>query len=103
LVLRSYLEVGIDKSVPSLLEHDVVNDIANAHTKSGLHLDFPPAAGQRGIAIIPKTNNPNRLATNLQCDTFDLSQSDIKKISPLNISLRLNDTSDIDPRLAIWA
>jgi len=33
---QSYLEVGIDKSVPSLLEHDVVNDIANAHKKIGI-------------------------------------------------------------------
>jgi D-xylose reductase len=46
-------------------------------------------ATQRGIAVIPKSNNYDRLAANLQCNTFDLSESDIKKISALNISLRV--------------
>jgi len=99
---QSYLEIGIDKGVPSLLEHDVVNDIAKAHKKTAAQVLLRWAT-QRGIAIIPKTNNPDRLAANLQCDTFDLSESDIKKISALNISLRLNDPGEIDPRLAIWA
>jgi len=99
---QSYLEIGIDKGVPSLLEHDVVNDIAKAHKKTAAQVLLRWAT-QRGIAIIPKTNNSDRLAANLQCDTFDLSQSDIKKISALNISLRLNDPGEIDPRLAIWA
>jgi len=99
---QSYLEIGIDKGVPSLLEHDVVNDIAKAHKKTAAQVLLRWAT-QRGIAIIPKTNNPDRLAANLQCDTFDLSESDIKKIGALNISLRLNDPGEIDPRLAIWA
>jgi len=99
---QSYLEIGIDKGVPSLLEHDVVNDIAKAHKKTAAQVLLRWAT-QRGIAIIPKTNNPDRLAANLQCDTFNLSESDIKKISALNISLRLNDPGEIDPRLAIWA
>jgi D-xylose reductase len=99
---QSYLEIGIDKGVPSLLEHDVVNDIAKAHKKTAAQVLLRWAT-QRGIAIIPKTNNPDRLAANLQCDTFDLSESDIKKIGALHISLRLNDPGEIDPRLAIWA
>lgn len=79
-------------------------------------------ATQRGIAVIPKTNNDGRLVENLQCDTFNLSESEIKKISDLNNGLRvspfrflvygelvvmifhqLNNPSEIDPRLAIFA
>jgi D-xylose reductase len=79
-------------------------------------------ATQRGIAVIPKSNNHDRLLANLQCDTFDLPESDIKRISALNINLRvsvfrflvsndfavlishqLNDPTGIDQRLAIFA
>lgn len=76
-------------------------------------------ATQRGIAVIPKTNTANRLLSNLNCTSFDLTETDIATISALNIDLRvrhpgspgctklikrqLNDPADIDPRLAIFA
>ncbi|KAI9444864.1 NADP-dependent oxidoreductase domain-containing protein [Lactarius indigo] len=60
-------------------------------------------ATQKGIAVIPKTNDPARLLTNLNCTSFDLTEAEIQSISGLNINFRLNDPADIDPRLAIFA
>jgi D-xylose reductase len=46
-------------------------------------------ATQRGIAVVPKTNEPNRLVSNLDCTTFDLTEAEIEAISALNINLRV--------------
>jgi len=49
-------------------------------------------ATQQGIAVIPKSNDETRLKQNLECDSFDLSEEDMKKISALNIGLRVRDS-----------
>jgi len=99
---QSYLELGYEKDVTNLLEHNVVTSIAQARKKTVAQVLLRWAT-QRGIAVIPKTNNEGRLVENLQCDTFDLSESEIKKISDLNNGLRFNNPFEIDPRLAIFA
>ncbi|KAK5064971.1 hypothetical protein LTR84_000806 [Exophiala bonariae] len=48
-------------------------------------------ATQRGIAVIPKSNNAGRLKQNLEVTDFDLSKEEIEAISALNIGLRFND------------
>ena len=77
---------------------------------------------QQGIAVIPKSNNHDRLVAvrldvfihdglhsyvieyqNLECSAFELSPEDLRAISGLNLNLRMNDPVDIDPRLAIFA
>ncbi|KAE9398469.1 Aldo/keto reductase [Gymnopus androsaceus JB14] len=60
-------------------------------------------ATQQGMAVIPKSNSDERLVQNLQCEDFELSESEMKAISGLNMHLRLNDPADIDPRMAIFA
>jgi diketogulonate reductase-like aldo/keto reductase len=46
-------------------------------------------ATQKGIAVIPKTNSANRLQSNLDNTSFDLTESEIEAISALNINLRV--------------
>ncbi|KAJ4352073.1 uncharacterized protein N0V89_007419 [Didymosphaeria variabile] len=46
---------------------------------------------QRNIAVIPKSNNQNRLAQNLDVTSFDLSQDELDSISALDKGLRFND------------
>ena len=46
-------------------------------------------ATQRGIAVIPKTNNAERLKSNLACVNFDLTETELKQLSSLNIGLRV--------------
>ena len=48
-------------------------------------------ATQRGIAVIPKSNNKDRLAQNLEVTDFDLTQDEIEAISGLDRGLRFND------------
>lgn len=47
--------------------------------------------GLRGIAVIPKSNNPTRLAENLDVLGFDLTDEEIEAISALDRGLRFND------------
>ncbi|KAJ8516121.1 hypothetical protein ONZ45_g179 [Pleurotus djamor] len=99
---QSYVELGADKGVAGLLTLDTVTKIASAHGKSPSQILLRWAT-QRGLAVIPKTNDPSRLAQNLDCCSFDLTEEQLKQISALNVNLRLNDPADIDPRLAIFA
>ncbi|OAX43016.1 Aldo/keto reductase [Rhizopogon vinicolor AM-OR11-026] len=99
---QSYVELGIDKNTPSLLKHNVTSAMASAHGKTEAQVLLRWAT-QRGIAVIPKSNDLGRLVANLECNTFDLSESELAALSALNINLRLNDPADIDGRLAIFA
>ncbi|TFK56643.1 Aldo/keto reductase [Heliocybe sulcata] len=99
---QSYVELGAHKGAASLLQHNMVAEIANKKGKSSSQVLLRWAT-QRGLAVIPKSNNHDRLVQNLECNSFDLSPEEIKAISGLDIGLRLNDPADIDPRLAIFA
>jgi D-xylose reductase len=48
-------------------------------------------ATQRNIAVIPKSNNVNRLKQNLDVLDFDLQEDDIREICVLDKYLRFND------------
>ena len=48
-------------------------------------------ATQRKIAVIPKSNNVNRLQQNMEVFSFDLTEVEIKSISALDKGLRFND------------
>jgi len=98
----SFIELNMDKQVGSLLDHDSISKIAESYKKTPAQIVLRWAT-QRGIAVIPKSNNPNRLLQNLQCTDFDLTEAEIKAISDLNQNIRFNDPGDIDPRMAIFA
>jgi diketogulonate reductase-like aldo/keto reductase len=59
-------------------------------------------ATQRGVAVIPKSTNPDRMTLNLQSNFFDLDKEDVRTISALNISLRFNDPMDVRMGLSYW-
>ncbi|KAG2044434.1 NADP-dependent oxidoreductase domain-containing protein [Suillus americanus] len=99
---QSYVELGVDKGAPSLLKHNVTSAAAKTHEKTEAQVLLRWAT-QRGIAVIPKSNDLGRLSANLDCNSFDLSASELAALSALNINLRLNDPADIDGRLAIFA
>lgn len=46
---------------------------------------------QRNIAVIPKSNNVNRLQQNLEVTDFDLTENELRAISALDRGLRFND------------
>ncbi|KAI0308145.1 Aldo/keto reductase, partial [Multifurca ochricompacta] len=98
---QSYIELGFKGSVKPLFEQDPVVKAARAHQKD-LAQVLLRWATQRGIAVIPKTTDTSRLVSNLDSTSFDLTEAEVEAISALNIGLRLNNPSDIDPRLAIF-
>jgi len=76
--------------VPMLLEHPVIQKIAKAHeTSTGKVL--LRWATQRGIAVIPKSNNQARLQQNLDVNNFSLTPEELAEISGLDKGLRFND------------
>ncbi|KAG6893995.1 hypothetical protein C0993_012545 [Termitomyces sp. T159_Od127] len=99
---QGYFELSMDKGAQSLLTHDIITQVASRHKKTAAQILLRWAT-QRGIAVVPKSNDNARLKENLQCDSFELDQAEINAITALNINLRLNNPAEIDPRLAIFA
>ena len=52
-------------------------------------------ATQRGVAVIPKSNNPERLKQNLDVTGWDLEKNEIEEISGLDQNLRFNDPVNV--------
>ncbi|KAF9889927.1 NAD(P)H-dependent D-xylose reductase (XR) [Aspergillus nanangensis] len=88
----SFLELQVPnaENCPPLFEHDVVKAVAEKHGKTPAQVLLRWAT-QRGIAVIPKSNNPTRLAQNLDVVGFELEQAEIDSISALDRGLRFND------------
>lgn len=100
---QSFLEMGQERAhnTPLVLQHETVTSIADKHGKSTAQVILRWAT-QRGIAVIPKSNNVDRLKQNLESATFDLEEEDLKQISSLNINLRFNDPNDWPGKVPIF-
>jgi len=99
---QSYVELDAHKGAASLLEHDTIGQIAKKHGKTPAQVLLRWAV-QQGLAVIPKSNNHDRLVSNLEVTSFELTEEELKTISGLNINLRLNDPVDLHPTLGIFA
>lgn len=88
----SFLELDLKhaQSTPLLFEHEVVKGIAEKHSRTPAQVLLRWAT-QRKIAVIPKSNNPKRLAQNLQVTDFELDGGELEAISALDKGLRFND------------
>ncbi|KAL6704715.1 NAD(P)H-dependent D-xylose reductase (XR) [Coniothyrium glycines] len=96
---QSFLELGSDRAneVGLLLSADVVKRAADKHGKTPAQVLLRWAT-QRNVAVIPKSNNKDRLAQNLDVTSFDLSSEEIDAISSLNRGLRFNDPGHYLPQ-----
>jgi D-xylose reductase len=88
----SFVEMNMTAAVntPLLFDHDVVKSIASKHSKTPAQVLLRWST-QRGIAVIPKSNNPGRLAQNLEVTGWNLEAADIDAIATLDKNLRFND------------
>jgi D-xylose reductase len=88
----SFLELDLKdaQSTPPLFEHDVIKGLAEKYNRTPAQVLLRWAT-QRKIAVIPKSNNPTRLAQNLQVTDFDLEGKELEAISALDKGLRFND------------
>lgn len=94
---QSFLELEQKRALqtPTLFDHEIIKSIADAHKKTPAQVLLRWAT-QNGLAVIPKSNNPDRLAQNLSVNDFDLTDADLQKIAKLDIGLRFNDPWDWD-------
>lgn len=88
------LEMQSAKDTPFLFDHATVKAIAEKYGKTPAQVLLRWAT-QRGVAVIPKSNNQNRLAQNLDVTSFDMTDSEIKSISALDKGLRFNNPLNV--------
>jgi D-xylose reductase len=90
---QSFVELEWQKAkdCPILFEHPTVVDIAKKHNKTPSQVLLRWAT-QRGLAVIPKSNNQSRLLQNLEVTNFDLDQSEVDAITGFdrNLSPQIN-------------
>ncbi|PWY82859.1 putative NAD(P)H-dependent D-xylose reductase xyl1 [Aspergillus heteromorphus CBS 117.55] len=88
----SFLELDVRDAVstPPLFEHEVVRKVAQrcGRTPAQVLLRW---ATQRGVAVIPKSNDPQRLRQNLDVTGWDLEEGEVQAIAALDQGLRFND------------
>jgi len=89
---QSFVELDMKqaKDTPLLFDNETVKSIASKHGKTPAQVLLRWAT-QRGVAVIPKSNNQHRLAQNLDVTSFDLSAAELEAINGLNKNLRFND------------
>lgn len=93
---QSFLELDMQraKDTPLLMDNEIIKKIADKHGKTPAQILLRWAT-QRDIAVIPKSNNPGRLAQNLDVTGWSLEKSEVDKISSLNQNLRFNDPLNV--------
>lgn len=90
---QSYIELGnIIPGVPSLIAHKDIVKIAAKHSKTAAQVCLRWAV-QNGIAVIPKSSKPKRLAENLDLFSFSLDDEDMETLKALDAhgKIRYND------------
>lgn len=92
----SFVELDMQKAkdTPLLFDHDVVKGIAGKHGKTPAQVLLRWAT-QRGVAVIPKSNNQSRLAQNLDVCSFDLGDEEIGRINALDQGMRFNNPTNV--------
>ena len=88
----SYHELDMQraKDTPLLFENETIKSIAQKHGKTPAQVLLRWSTA-RDVAVIPKSNNQQRLAQNLEFSELELSQDELKEISGLDRNLRFNN------------
>ena len=102
---HSFLEMDMQqaKDAPLLLDNPTVTQIAEKHGKTPAQVLLRWAT-QRGVAVIPKSNNQGRLKQNLEVGGgWDLGKDEIEKIGGLDRGLRFNDPLHVSTALCLFS
>ncbi|RFU24253.1 hypothetical protein B7463_g12086, partial [Scytalidium lignicola] len=87
-----YVEMNLTNAVKTspLYKHPVIVEIADKHHKSPFQVLLRWGT-QRGIIVIPKSDDTVMMAENLAANDFDLTTEEIEQIKGLDKRLRFND------------
>ncbi|KAK9301500.1 hypothetical protein QLX08_006130 [Tetragonisca angustula] len=72
------------EEIPDMLQNDVVLKVAKSYKKSPAQILLRFIV-QNGIAVIPKSTNPQRIKENIQLFGWELESEDIEKLSNLDL------------------
>ena len=90
---EAYYAIDMATENQSLLTDPCVTSIASDVSRSPAQILLRWGI-QRGTAVIPKSSNPLHMAENLNVFDFELTDSQMSKISDLNQNLRFNDPGE---------
>ncbi|CAB3373872.1 Hypothetical predicted protein [Cloeon dipterum] len=76
-------QIGIQKELPDLFDNQVVLGIAEKLGKTPAQVLLRHTT-QRGIAVIPKSVNPQRMKENFEILNFELTEEDVKALDELD-------------------
>ena len=93
---QSFRELNMKSAhdTPLLFENPTIVMIAEKHGKTPAQVLLRWAT-QRGVAVIPKSNNEGRLRQNLDVTGWELEGSEVESISGLNKGMRFNDPANV--------
>ncbi|KAE8613382.1 hypothetical protein XENTR_v10007698 [Xenopus tropicalis] len=80
-------ETWVNVSSPPLLKDPLLNAIGKKYNKTAAQVALRFNA-QRGVAVIPKSFNPDRIKENFQIFDFSLTDKEMKDIEALNKNVR---------------
>jgi len=86
----SYVEMGRAKEADSCLTDPKINEMATRYGKTAGQVALRWGI-QHGCAVIPKSMNNERMASNLDLFSFTLSAEDMETINNMNLNRRFND------------
>lgn len=111
---QGWIEISMDKGLPSLFTHDVVTSISKKNQKSTHLLSLLLRSTsltrlsqgsaqvllrwstQRGIAVIPKSTDQDKIDDNLANESFDLTDAELTSITGLNLNVRVSVPDSMD-------
>ena len=93
---QSFRELNMKQAhdTPLLFENPTIVKIAEKHGKTAAQVLLRWAT-QRGVAVIPKSNNQGRLKQNLDVTGWELGRGEVEEISGLNKGMRFNDPVNV--------
>ncbi|MEM7781782.1 MAG: aldo/keto reductase, partial [Planctomycetota bacterium] len=90
---QSYFQLDMAEASESVLDQDIVKSLAKELGKTPAQVVLRWGI-QRGVSIVPKTSNRNRLVENIAIFDFELSDEQMQSMSDLNRHRRFNDPGD---------
>ncbi|KAL5516324.1 hypothetical protein EMCRGX_G001617 [Ephydatia muelleri] len=92
IMMQPYSPLGspgtYEAGTPNPLEDDVIKQIAVKHNATPAHICISFQL-HRGMSVIPKSVNPNRIKDNFKASAVKLNDEDMERIRALDRNLRL--------------